>query len=1116
MAELILTVSRLMYNSNGRRNCAPADRSGPFGAPNGDNCETKTESAPVVTAHRELRYEPSTGKLVLGDIGYIQCISAACAMFISAHQSTVALSTLMHLGAIITDIWPTPSSFSRDFLVCLPFFTAAMNMALEMFSKSTSASTGSLSAVQESNRIIMCTSEGSLSSNELRGNLFSLRWMFTFYIKVIFLSEDYECVVRSASTLLDLYLSSVPDLSEELEECIPLMIDSQSRLLDGAEKELARAKEDQESYVSAYYEAQRVSKKKKMRIPGAAKDPEEEKFEMESQQNSEKVEASARKLEKRKGEMDAVNQLKSRFLSIIAPASVILSKIKSSIIELIQDAKNQCPISEDFGVFLITDQGLQASVAQVLKNLNEVERILTNKPDKRLHFEVKKVSGDFFLLMDRREDARLVYHQALDGLFSCLDAHLKGKSVAATALKTPIDQTIHHSVLDAIAILGKLSSFCCPDDWSMKLCYSQFAGDLSTIPFLESAVHPQSLIGFAAYIFQENSIGGFNSMIFNLNEASLVSLTTGATEVISVLINQRRGFNALPLIVIMEMIHSFYTRRLDLWLLVRLQRISVLIDISFFSEAISMLSEIKLHLTAIHEGCFGNQSKMALLRCKLYPSAKEFDTSVNGLNYYGIPPFFNNLPPDADLNKLCISKLAAISDGLLKSLPLFIYEVPSAETVEGTAANTVEKPKMAVKGKLKTEVEDESIRPPPLCKAVFDISMYARISFIFAKLLAKLGATETRILQGGSPFLKTLLTDADIIVGKTVAELSKQAEDLPIVTVLLAQMRLLSCEITLARHLYNEASLQLRDLSLFLKKVPCQLNSNHLQECGQLWNQCACYAIDIFIKQGKHNLALRAISTGLKGSEGNGSIFYYRKFLHSRALLYSCIGKLENSKADILSLFNSYHGADYKDEEYVDSLLHLVSINRALGLRNTETMAENISLLRKARTESELQAKSMGFGGAEMNMTFDASNSMVIRSSVGLSPLLASFLSPTSSNIKCGPLDESAVYCTSPFANIYLTSTRKLLIVHCELSLLLDDVLTSPSTSLSDHPDYPKVTLEKEMTAACENGLKVLLQYKCFDYKILLCILAPSPCLECLSYCKKLASLLRRSMSSKD
>jgi len=225
--------------------------------------------------------------------------------------------------------------------------------------------------------------------------------------------------------------------------------------------------------------------------------------------------------------------------------------------------------------------------------------------------------------------------------------------VLSSALESPylllshsiITHTITHNHNTNIHPSTSKSPSVSPTDFDAKTAYCRFAAELCRAPFLESYGHPVSAIGCAAYVCKD--LGGHGSLGFILSEdsADVSSLCFALIEVAKVLEWNKLGVQALPVIVLLEHLHSIYTHRADLWLSARLLRVKVLVQCRLFAESASMLATIKHSLLSIANHTYGellNSGTGPLLPVDTY------DTSANGLDFHGMAPFFNHLPPSGE------------------------------------------------------------------------------------------------------------------------------------------------------------------------------------------------------------------------------------------------------------------------------------------------------------------------------------------------------------------------------------------------------------------------------------------------------------------------------------
>lgn len=181
--------------------------------------------------------------------------------------------------------------------------------------------------------------------------------------------------------------------------------------------------------------------------------------------------------------------------------------------------------------------------------------------------------------------ARSMWHDALDGLFTCIDTHLTWEDVlqkhlplnsvvassSGTTTNTPPTPPVPDSMspylpslLPLTSVLANLSKFCSERDWNSKLNYCKFASTLLlTLLVKESAGNPQTLRGYAAYVCMwEGGIGGRGGLALDPDILTPHSITSALEEIVSVL-TQDGGTQslllALPVCTVWEHYHTHYT-----------------------------------------------------------------------------------------------------------------------------------------------------------------------------------------------------------------------------------------------------------------------------------------------------------------------------------------------------------------------------------------------------------------------------------------------------------------------------------------------------------------------------------------------------------------------------
>jgi hypothetical protein len=1000
-----------------------------------------------------------------------------------------AINDALKIWNFIVDLWISPEHFADDFAPTCAHLRAALDtlrLTLQISVGLQSVVSGSSLMRMGSNltdpAIATTVNSEMVVTSEIKASMYRLRSLFIFWIKVQYLSREYAGVVDSGSQLFDLYLSSGPEMCTEFEEVLPLLAAAQNNLLAKANEQVSEEKLKLQEFKNTFYEAQRSTRKKKLRITNMGKDPEEERFELDQVVFHDRVRSMEKARDGHVVLLSAVKATMERFYSLQSASSRHLSTLRRAIADHLADTSRIYTDNNDLTNIIHNDTGFRSKCEGFIRELDKLVVVLRAKADKAMLFDTFVEKGNLLLFLNQITAAKTAYLEALDSLFNCLDSLNSWEAVCAAAISAPVDKLLLRYSVNALVVLGKVSKLCCGGDLETKSLCGRMAGELSQLPFKESLGHPQQgPFGFRCYICR--SLGGPNSVFLGYDSISSASLVSSMLELINVLAAEELGLHALPLIVLLEHYHAVYTRRLDAWLLVRLLRVSILVDCHYFSEAVSMLAGIKVSLLAIQEGIFSEADYFTILESKLSNgSPKDFDTSSNGFDYNGIPPYLNNQPPQSDANKHCLAKLVPYLEELKTSLRQYVYEVPRPKekgSPDAAAALQQQNPvqdspaKDAKNSKTiktpKTKVTEELERPAKAQVPVFSRLVELRIGFVLSKLEVELGALDMRILQGSDASLRALVANAEAAVGKYISELQTLSDDSTQALTLLIQCRMLSIKCVTTRYQFVDALAQSQSLLETLSSV-ASLSSNAAFECGNVWLKLKHGITDILLKKRKFEQAIKFTTTCIDGdANAVKSRYWTRLFILQRAVASSKLGKLSEAAADCELLIPGIASLK-EDDVLVKALVLKASILRLRAFSVPgELMQDAIQLLRKALAIAMRIANRQGFCGADANMTFCNEESMIIQCDQSLPPLLSSFTTPraAAAAFRCGPIDETDVYCTSIFANITLKSCRSLLNCYASLSSLLDEYLGSRKRPNDINH------IKREILHTAEDGLKV-------------------------------------------
>lgn len=413
----------------------------------------------------------------------------------------------------------------------------------------------------------------------------------------------------------------------------------------------------------------------------------------------------------------------------------------------------------------------------------QVAHLARERREGAVSVEVLKEGGELCVTVGAMSRARSMWHDALDGLFTCIDTHLTWEDVlqkhlplnsvvassSGTTTNTPPTPPVPDSMspylpslLPLTSVLANLSKFCSERDWNSKLNYCKFASTLLlTLLVKESAGNPQTLRGYAAYVCMwEGGIGGRGGLALDPDILTPHSITSALEEIVSVL-TQDGGTQslllALPVCTVWEHYHTHYTLSPPHWLTARLCRIRVLARSHLYAEAASMFSSILPTIQAMVSQSVTTSLTHPLSQPNPWPTPAGYDTSVCGLDFHGRSPFFPSLPPhDNENKKACewIAQFPSEFDAAVAGMRVLLPPPPppSAEQLaaeeerrkaeEAEAAKT--KGKGAKGGGKGAAVEAVPVTPQLPSLPLFDEIQRGKLALEAATFLVSLSCLDNR------------------------------------------------------------------------------------------------------------------------------------------------------------------------------------------------------------------------------------------------------------------------------------------------------------------------------------------------------------------------------------
>ena len=1113
-------------------------------------------------------------------LDYVRYMSAAIVFLSKAKQPYSVTKISSMLWNYIVDEWMTPKDFAIQFcndkanilctiteLVGIIQLMADINPDMLYNDTKDKPEENTFSGVDESkqfeNSAISLTSEGmnevSITSEYptriVKENMLMCRELVVYLLKVLWLYKYYYEVVKLGITANLAFSQTAPELSLFIgTESFPILTHAQEQLIENAQNEISIKQQEMDTFVADFEEYLKKKRRKKLRIARVDKDEDDIRFDAEKEVYLEKVNTAKNLLTEREAVMQQLISLREMFDSFDSPGIQQLNKARSArkllLIEISESLRYKALQSSGLGTndlsAIAADElidfrqcvGVKEydfqvdDVATLFKNAGHT---LRERQERLPLLECMKELGDLYLIFGLFKEAKSVWCDAIDGIFNNMDScsNQNWMNVVKTATdKGTFNSQIAISIIPAVTILGKLSKYCAFDDWDKKSIYCRMAAELLRSVFIESCGHPQTISGFAAY--ECTDIGGLASFLVDANKITSYGITVALEEILMVLHAEELQLVALPVVVILEHFHGNYTRDASKWLSARITRINLLIDLHLFAEAASMLASIKKSIIAISDSKYTN----VLLQKVSLQSSSTYDCRSNGLDFYGLAPFFNNLPPHDDANKESLNWILTFGKDFKEFASVYTIQLPEPvltpeellrkQEEERIAAEEAAKAAAKSKGK-KVEEQPVVAKKSSLSKPLFTSLQETAIFNLTALFLKSILFLDNRKVSPNASFLQTLSGQAEEIIVTAIDSLNLTAsEDKDSFlrdhqwVKLYGQCQLIRVALHINRRNFKVARSLLMGLTSVLKHPTLQqpISAETKSVVSQLWFMIKHYLVDISDKQARYQDAIKLSSAGATEASLILSGYWLRLLLSKRANAFYKLGKHEEALADFNSIFASAELNQSFDLNYVRfSILYSV-IKRDTSFISSQNewinnMSNCIKQLKKAKTICEELALRIGFRGADSNYTFDSVDKDGMISKYSLIPPLLHNLTqihhnnpdltlpaiinnkldasskhaPLSDNIqtvkdsknplagfRLGPVDlNDTIYSKSNYCNLYLEEVRVLAACSATLCILLDEILIAGFPTISDtNPDEAQIDVLNELIFVGESGLKLL------------------------------------------
>jgi hypothetical protein len=777
---------------------------------------------------------------------YVTYLSIAVTLFAKSFSPASAVDACVSLwNNVMVDDWCDPYTFALETFpiknyVQDAFFAVVKQMELMLGIGMTGQLAVSSYADADENSVLAQLAQNAAISNPvtartLKEYALQLRDLCIFLTKYLWFFQSYSDVVNIGSRLITVYISVAPEFGKTMGYALfPLMKHAQAQIIMKGERSLQERTELLSNCVAEFEELMKKKRRKKLRIARVEKDEDELAFMRERDRIQGLVDEADLDLKFNIQRLADVEVQERLFLAQYGTGTQLVDKVRSLFRELYVDmVKDLLPADRgDVRILFQRPRSAleySARIISIHEQCLKVGDFLRTKKDQLTLIELLKEQGDNYLLLGKFKEAKLCWFDLVDGYFNQLDVVQERWRLIVTedsddSLRAMFTDNVEDSlaggaenggynkntlmsgILPVIVALGKISRFTGSQDknWDLKSNCVQLASKLSLVLFKESIGHPQSLISLAAYECHR-SFGGLFSFSFNSEKMSSSELCVSLDEIVSTLQAEEFYLEQFPILVLLEYFHGVYTRSPEAWISVRCKRIRALIGAHLFAEAASMMASTIPSLNAIFAQSFDNplaggfsHNKGPTQGGQPQPVREAFDTSINGLDYYGRAPYLNHLPPHADANKDALTWIGNFVEEFQLFSKGFRIQVPESEqdpelvaARKAAAAASIaakEAEVAASKDNKKSKKVDTSTAGAEGAKSVgdedtdtvprFDHKVQAEIAFICGTFYLALSQLDNRTKTPHAATLSSLSTTGNKLIQRCLLELGEGMNNL--------------------------------------------------------------------------------------------------------------------------------------------------------------------------------------------------------------------------------------------------------------------------------------------------------------------------------------------------
>jgi hypothetical protein len=1100
LAVLSSSIAYARFGFKQYRNEYVAENGGPFSEYSEDEIESGLSSSIERSSASDGQNKPNNDAHE-----YLKYICAAVSLHVKGHAFQSANDVALRLWTFVVNEWFTPLKFAEMYDSLKNELVSCLDGLVTLFELQSAKIQNDIEVMAIPEELNDSESKSDslpvdfIHPKDVKYNMYVARDLISFLIKILCFLGKHEDIVNIGLRLIQTYIMHAPEYAYSVcSASMVSLIFAQEKIIANCVDDVTSMENALTSFQTDWEETQAKKRKKKLRIARAEKSEEEIQYDIERGILEEKLNEAKSTLEMNCGKKEFLLAIEKRVDGIFTTGQQLFEKARKNMKAFVLECRVQINDLSNSGRKSAFEDLLKSKpnlfkFEEIMGYFNQVSSVLREKKERRVLLSALNEQGDFCLLFNQRDRARNAWRDAVDGIFNVLDAWKNWHPVVSEALQT-LPQDITLGAIPTIVVLGKLAKYCSENDMDQKSSYCQMAATLCRIPFMESIGHPTDVAGFAAY--NCTNLGGPSAMEFISDTFSAYSFQSALDTIIDVLGNEKQQLLALPVIVLLEHFYGYYSQRVENWLFCRIKRIKYLIDLRMFSEATSMLNSIITTIRAIQGGVFSNPL--------LWPNDLECvatDSSSNGIDFYNKPPFFNNLPPDCELNQTALNWVFNFPDYFSTTTAKDVVYLPvkpkTAEELAAEEALRVAREEAAAKntkgkGKSAPPPDLKPAEPALLSRPLFNVYHHAEILSVCSHFLMEIATLDNRISVPHRKFIEATSTQAETLFTKSLNLIVPSSDnantakdDLCIPSFsnakwvnLFGRCRVLHLQNLLLKRNFKSVRCNILSIVNLLSTLPAQIASGEAKnDITHLWFTLKYMLCQTAELQARHKDVLVLATQCATESSMVCSGYWVRLFISLKAFANYKLGDLSDCEVNCTNVINSYETSKISDINLVLCYLQLATVIQAKSLnipvqKSIRCLFDAYQAIQKAKRVAIRLCEERGFVGGDCNATFVSNNCGVTKHDqfpphlhsvthihVNYPVLLTKYHVATqgkkdsqklsnneanscfpNSHLRLGPVDANTEYAKSDYISIYLREVRVLATCLNSVCILVDEI----------------------------------------------------------------------------